>query len=47
MAEIYRCSVADCKYNCNGDCEAESVEIEEVLTIAGFHPHCVTYEEKE
>lgn len=47
MAEIYRCSVTDCKYNKDKECNADYVEIDEILTASGFHPMCSTYEEKD
>lgn len=47
MSDIRNCTVTDCKFNNDGECEAEHVYIEEVFTASGFHPMCTTYEEDD
>lgn len=47
MGSIYRCGVDDCKYNQDGECNADDVEINYGITASGFHPMCDNYEEKE
>lgn len=47
MAEVFRCTVTDCKYNEENECTADYIDIDEVLTESGFYPICTTYEEGE
>lgn len=47
MNITYRCGVEDCKYNQDGECNADDVEINYISIASGFHPICDTYEEKE
>lgn len=45
MAEII-CGVRECRFNDEGDCTAERVEIDTKLNAAGFQQICQTYEEE-
>lgn len=40
-----RCEIDDCEYYDSGFCSSNSIDIEEVLTAAGFQRICTTYRE--
>lgn len=46
MANII-CGCYECKYWLDGECTADTIEIDETLTAAGFLQLCDTYDEGE
>ena len=46
MAEIWKCTAYDCKYNRDGACD-EHILIEMEKTERGYQPVCMSYESEE